>query len=330
MVLPSQRTLLASLAALAALLLVLAGVPGVEAAGEHGLSHPEYGSPFWDHWGDGRAELAGYALTYPRYGQAREGTAVTIFVTEPFSEHERVKADRPTDDSYQVLKLNLVRDFTTGIYDYNLMTSTFLALEAVQGYPPGAPTKVSFTGQEWCGHVYQQLRFDRDGVAHGLHSYFQGEGDDRSRLDAHHRGTAEDALLLWARGLAFPLVAPGEEVEVPLLTALEEARIRHRPLRWTHATLARAVSTTRREVPAGSFEVRRASVRIAEDSGVERAWTFWVEEAHPRRLVAWESSSGERAELLGSERLAYWQLHDNGDEELLTRLGLVPRPPRTP
>jgi hypothetical protein len=37
-------------------------------------------SPFWQRWGDGRAELAGYDLTTPRYGALRKGVAVTIFV----------------------------------------------------------------------------------------------------------------------------------------------------------------------------------------------------------------------------------------------------------
>ncbi len=49
---------------------------------------------FWSHWGDGKAELDGYALTQPRYGELREGTAVLIFVTEDFSDSlTRVKAD---------------------------------------------------------------------------------------------------------------------------------------------------------------------------------------------------------------------------------------------
>ena len=81
---------------------------------------------FWDVWGDGKAELAAYDLTYPRYGESREGVAVTIFVTETFSDSMRVKADpglHPKSDEFPVMKLNLVEDFPTGIYDYNLMTS---------------------------------------------------------------------------------------------------------------------------------------------------------------------------------------------------------------
>jgi len=90
---------------------------------------------FWKTWGDGQAELAGYDLTYPRYGQLRKGVAVTIFVSETFSNQLRVKADEgkhPASDRFPVMKLNLVQDFQTGIYDYNNMTSVFTALAAVE------------------------------------------------------------------------------------------------------------------------------------------------------------------------------------------------------
>src|SRR5260221_12341644 len=75
---------------------------------------------FWKTWGDGQAELAGYDLAYPRYGQLRNGVAVTIFVSETFSNQLRVKADEgkhPVSDQYPVMKLNLIQDFQTGIYD---------------------------------------------------------------------------------------------------------------------------------------------------------------------------------------------------------------------
>ncbi len=42
--------------------------------------------PFSPHCHDGKAELDGYRLKVSRYGEQREGTAVMIFVTEPFSE----------------------------------------------------------------------------------------------------------------------------------------------------------------------------------------------------------------------------------------------------
>ncbi|MEL6545566.1 MAG: hypothetical protein AAFQ82_13125, partial [Myxococcota bacterium] len=75
---------------------------------------PRFDDAFWDHWGDGKAELAGYDLTYNRYGQSRSGVAISIFVTETFSNQARVKADpgmHPKSDEYPVMKLNLVKDY---------------------------------------------------------------------------------------------------------------------------------------------------------------------------------------------------------------------------
>src|SRR5688572_25287753 len=89
--------------------------------------------PFWSAWGDGKAELDGYRLVQPRYGTVRKGHAVLIFVTEDFSDSLRVKADpgkHPASDVYPVLKLNAVRRFQTGIYDYSVLTSTFVRADA--------------------------------------------------------------------------------------------------------------------------------------------------------------------------------------------------------
>src|SRR5262245_38411317 len=102
---------------------------------------------FWAYWGDGQAELDGYSLTQRGYGQLHEGAAVFSDVTVDFSDSLRVKTDprkHQKSDVYPVLKLNFVRDFQTGICDYNVLTSTFLKTES--GF---APAKVSFSAQEW-------------------------------------------------------------------------------------------------------------------------------------------------------------------------------------
>jgi hypothetical protein len=310
---------------------------GLAAAGvatEPGGSSPSYGSEFWGHWGDGRAEVAAYELVEPRYGAERQGTAVAIFVTEDFSESERVKAEtapveransEDTSDRFPVLKLNLVRVFATGIYDYNLMTSAFVALAPVQGRPAGTPTKVSFSAQEWCGHAYHQLLFDRGRVRSQLHSYFEGEADRDATLDAPADVGSEDALLLWARGLAYPVVAPGEERTSTIVSSVSRARLEHVAETVTEVRLLRSAKSYTLEVPAGSFLVRQAWA-IAGDA----KWSFSVEAHPPHRIVAWQGPSGEQARLVGSERLAYWQMKAPGDEAALERIGLSPRPALTP
>jgi hypothetical protein len=278
-------------------------------------STPAGAQDFWAHWGDGKAEVNGYRLTQPRYGAERDGKAVYIFVTEDFSERRRVKAERvdhPKGDVKPVLKLNAVRDFNTGVYDYYVMTSTFLRVK--EGWPV---SKVSFSSQEWCGHVWHQL-IPRDGQLSGIvHSYFDGE-EGTDDLETPPDGVFEDALPVLVRDWKGSLVAPGETRTVPFLPSLLQVRMRHRPLAWTTATISRAPGTESITVPAGRFEVSIVTVEV-EDG---RRLTFAVEAEAPYRLVRQTGADGERLELLGSTRMAYWRLNGPGGEAHLDQIGL--------
>jgi hypothetical protein len=280
------------------------------------LAAPSAAQDFWAHWGDGKAELNGYALKQPRYGAVRSGTSVLIFVTEDFSDSLRVKADpgkHPASDVYPVLKLNAVRDFPTGIYDYNVMTSTFLRIA------PGWPVaKVSFSSQEWCGHVWHQI-VPRDGKLSGLfHSYFDGEADGAESLAFPQGGVLEDALPVMLRGWNGVYLEPGESRAVPLLPSLIWARLNHRPLAWTTAAIARGAGTRSVTVPAGRFEVTTYTVVTADG----RKLVFEIETASPHRLIRQTGPDGEELTLKGSTRLPYWQLNAPGGELHLKDLGL--------
>jgi hypothetical protein len=276
---------------------------------------------FWAHWGDGKAELDGYALTQPRYGELRAGTAVLVFVTEDFSDSARVKADpgkHPPSDVYPVLKLNFVRDFQTGIYDYNVMTSTFARTEAAF-----APAKVSFSSQEWCGHVYQQLVARGARLEGARHSYFDGEADQALALALPAGGVMEDAVPILVRGLRGDWLAPGETRTVPFLPSTLRARLEHRPQAWGEATLKRAAAAA--PVASALGRVRAFTIEVAERGGPTVTWT--IEDAAPHRILAWRSTTGDAGELLGSARLAYWQLNREGGEKNLALLGLEPQRP---
>lgn len=306
------------------------GGPG-RADGAGGATAPAFEDAFWKHWGDGQAEISTYDLTFPRYGQPRRGTAVAVFVTETFSEEARVKADpgvHARADEFPVMKLNLMQDFPTGIYDYSLMSSVFVGLEAKAGRAAGTPAKVAFSAQEWCGTVYHQLLPDARRVRSSAHSYFDGEADRAETLPLPEGSVFEDALYLWARGLAGPRLAPGESVSVPMIRSLELVRLRHMPLARDPVTLARAAGATRVEAPAGAFDVETFTATAGGDA--PRTWTFLVEAASPHRLVRWECTDGRVAELVAGERLPYWEMNDPASIDALARIGLVARPLRTP
>src|SRR5688500_6763269 len=62
---------------------------------------------FWAAWGDGRAELTGYAGRVSRYGELREAEVVLIYVTEPHDRRTWIKDDDVgRDHRVSVLKLN--------------------------------------------------------------------------------------------------------------------------------------------------------------------------------------------------------------------------------
>ncbi len=289
---------------------------------------PRFDRAFWSHWGDGMAEVAGYDLSYPRYGEIRPGVAVTIFVTETFSDSARVKADpgkHPPLDEFPVMKMNLIRDFQTGIYDYNTMLSSFVSLAATGGKPAGSATKLTFSSQEWCGHVWQQVLFGQRSARFTMHSYFDGEADRQREIPYPEEGVSEDALMLWARGMARPALQPGESRTVQTLLAMQESRESHRQPAWLRTTLSRSEVSQTVTAPAGGLEVEVWTAQ--REDGVKR--TFFVEKAFPHRIVRWETSTGERAELLGAARLKYWRLNSKGGEQALKTLGLAPRPPRS-
>jgi hypothetical protein len=283
------------------------------------LAVPAAAQDFWKHWGDGKAELNGYRLTQPRYGAPRAGTAVYVFVTEDFSDSLRVKADpgrHPASDVYPVMKLNAIRRFQTGIYDYDVMTSTFLRVG------PGWPVaKVSFSSREWCGQLWHEL-LPRDGRVSGVfHSYFDGEADGQDDLELPKEGVFEDALPVLLRGCNGEYLEPGESRTIPFLPSLLWARLNHKPLAWTRARISREAGLSSLAAPAGRYRVTVYKVSV-EDG---RALAFEIEAAPPHRLVRQTGPDGEELKLTGSTRLAYWTLNHPGGERYLRQLGLQSR-----
>ena len=278
---------------------------------------PVYDAAFWKTWGDGFAELTSYDLTYPRYGAPRKGTAVSIFVTETFANSLRVKSDhavRDKKDEFSVMKLNLVEDFQTGIYDYNLMLQSFVALESVNGRPAGVMTKVAWSSQEWCGNLFKEALLDRGVLRAVSHSYFDGEGDQSlSEPTPAPAVLSEDALMLWARGMAWPVLKAGETREVPALFALQAARFKNGPVQWGKVVLSRS----------SSGDVYRAKL----SDGRERVYE--VEKTAPFRVLKYSTSEGVEGVFVASERMKYWELNKPEGTKALEKLKLSVRAGRT-
>lgn len=147
------------------------------------LPSPAYSEEeFSAYWYSGKAEVASYQLTQSRYGELHEGSAVLIFVTEPFSKSKHVKLDDPRaapKDEITVMKLNFTKNFNTGIYPYSMMLSTFTPVDS---YHHPHSLKATMSGQEWCGHVFCQINLQKESYDVKSFSYFEKEGDEQFTL----------------------------------------------------------------------------------------------------------------------------------------------------
>ena len=275
-----------------------------------------FADDFWSYWGDGKAELSGYKLVQPRYGQKRNGKAVLIFVTETHSEKEKVKIEGdhtgvPSRDRFSVMKLNDVRMFQTGIYDYRVTASVFSRVDRKFEL-----SKVSLGVQEWCGHVYHQLVSSGKQVQETLHSYFGGE-DDQNRGHAIPPGAVfEDNIPILIRELRGPWLKPGEKVEFAGAPSLLALRFQHKPFSWGKISVHKSALTGNISTVLGE----RKAVRWTVSTPLHGTYTCFVEADPPHRILKWTSDQGESGELTGTIRLDYWKLHDEGDESYLKKL----------
>lgn len=268
-------------------------------------SQPSRASPaFWSAWGDGKAELSRYAFTTKRYGAPREGSLVLIYVTEPMDRRVWIKDDAgdvPAPDRVQVLKLNRVVKFQTGIYPYSVMTSVFAPVDGGER-ERFAPAKITLTAQEWCGHVWQKLMPGRDRFASELRSYFHADGERNDTVGVPEGTLYEDALLVQLRELdgAF---AGGANWSGTLVPTLWSSRAIHAPSAAVPATIRR-VEAVRDGAAVSRFTVTAGG----------RTTTYDVEKASPRRILGWTSSDGDVARILKTARLPYWKLNGLDDE----------------
>ena len=157
----------------------------IQESSNYGVNQEEFAS----YWYSGKAELASYNIIQTRYGEKREGNAMMIFVTEPFSSSKQVKADDPNKEGViTVMKLNYTKKFQTGIYPYSMMTSIFTPVDDYH-YPE--TLKSTTSSQEWCGHSFIQYNQSSSGYQATGFSYFESEGDIEADLG---RAYFEDEL----------------------------------------------------------------------------------------------------------------------------------------
>lgn len=289
-------------------------------AADKGKSLIEPSQEFLKYWKSGLAELSSYDITLERYGEMRKAQGVLIFVYEELNADTRIKVESgrtPAPKRIPVLKLNNVLKFTTGIYDYSIMTSVFAGLSGPGVTRPLQPQKVSFSSQEWCGNVYHQLIPMPSGLVSEIHSYFEAEGDSRITLPYPEGGILyEDEMPILVRELDGKFLEPGASRKIQLVPSLWERRKQHIPLAYLQGAITKVGPHTLKL----RGEERKAVKWTLEYPGAK--YTYFVESDSPRKLLAWENNRGEKGELISSVRKTYWELNGNKDQPLRKALGL--------
>jgi len=216
--------------------------------------------------------------------------------------------DVPASERINVMKLNNVLKFQTGIYPYSVMTSVFAPVDGRAG-ERFAPAKITMSAQEWCGHVYQKVIPAPESFANELRSYFHADGERNATVKAPPGALFEDALLIQLRELDGPF-AGGKDWSGTIVPSLWSQRKRHAALDPLPATIHRE-DANRNGTPVTRFTLSYGAAGT----------TYDVEKGPPRRVLSWKTKDGDEARLLKTTRLPYWTLNGPGDEAYLRELG---------
>lgn len=263
---------------------------------------------FAGYWYQGKAEINVFELQQSRYGEQRAGKAVMIFVTEDFSKSKQVKLDNPQDrpsDAQKVIKLNMTREFVTGVYPYHTMLSVFTPV-----YEEIFSPKLTASVTEWCGQSFTQLNFKNGNYTAKQFSYFESEGDSESKLSA----LPEEELFNLIR-LNPDLIAMGNQKMIPSLIF---QRFAHIPLKAEQATVSK------KEIGSNQAEI---SV-IYEEIG--RKVTVRFQQFFPYEILGftetWTKANGQQEVTTATRQtmqmMDYWNKNEAVFEPLRKDLGL--------
>lgn len=218
------------------------------------------------YWYSGKAEITSFKLKQARYGEIHEGTAVFVFVTEPFSPDNFTKADSPNSKNVSVLKLNQTRKFNTGIYPYSIMSSSFFPFKEGDH-----SLKVSSSSQEWCGHTYMEVRNQKmDHFRVDIDSYFEGESKE-----GYSSAVAFMEEDIWTMIRIREDLPTGTISMYPSLMATRLLHFEYKPYSC-NASLNNEENST---------------FYTLEYPELDRSITIEFEQAHPHKIIGWTENN---------------------------------------
>ena len=270
-----------------------------------------------DYWYEGLAELNTYELEQARYGEMREGQINLVFVSEDFLTDRQVKNDNYTNpNSTPVIKTNIIRRFTTGIYDYSLMSSVFTPTKTDE---QPRTLKVTTSMQDWCGQTFTQLNRANGGTWDAqLRSYFEKEGDTDKNLAADF---LEDEVFNRIRA-GWQNLPTGKFRVIPATSYL---LMTHQPYEAVAATV------TLGDYAGGDLakDGEAAKSYVVDYGSGNRRLEVIFDAAVPHTIRGWTETYPSRgrsltttARLTHQVRAPYWQQNATADDGRRASLGL--------
>jgi len=272
-------------------------------------------------WYAGKAELSSYTLEQARYGEIRSGEAVLIFVTEDFSADKLVKLDEPENANHKirVLKMNMTKNFNTGIYPYSMMLSVFTPASK-DGKEK--TIKADCSSQEWCGQTFSQLQLKGNNYNWQLHSYFEKEGEQDKKIDAV---LLEDEL--WNRIRINPSNLP--QGKISIIPGLLWQRLSHVELKAEEAVLTIS--------KADSFIINAREIQMytIHYPLAQRTLQIYFQSTFPHEIAGWQETYpdgfGSKKKMLTTKAilkkkiwLDYWKHNALADSSYRDTLQLGP------
>lgn len=271
---------------------------------------------FSRYWLSGTAELARFSLSQARYSEIHNGELVVITVSEPFRSDKQVKSElTPGVNEVTVLKVQQMRRFATGIYDYALTTTSFKPLDTAM-HP--LALKVTGSAVDWCGQAWLQLNLKKGSYAVQGRSYFEESGDEDFAVPGI---MSEDEI--WQRIRLQPTALPQGTVQV--IPSLFSSRLRHRKLAAEQANAELLMY--------GALKQSEYSLVYALGTANERRVSFIFENNFPHRILEYRETYMDGfekpkklttiARLKKTVNTAYWREHDNNHRAKRRALGVT-------
>jgi hypothetical protein len=209
------------------------------------------------------------------------------------------------------LKLNSIRKFNTGIYQYSMMNSIFTPLNiADQPYS----LKETLSAQEWCGNWFIQLNLRGNKYLVRMNSYFETEGDREFTLE---KAFLEDEI--WTRIRIEPSSLPLGNIRI--IPGATVARFKHERLDVEDA-----------EATLSEYSDDLMSYKL-QYKNTGRTLVIRFDKDFPYRIISWEETYGSgksnidrslTTKATGKKTLLvdYWNKNKNIDLGIRKELGL--------